>query len=271
MNHHKILLVDDEINILSSLKRLLRKEEYEIVTASSGREGLEILTKHKVSLIISDQRMPEMSGVEFLRQVKDLYPDTIRIILSGYTDVNTIMASINEGEVYKFITKPWNEEEIRIAIRRSLEQHDLIRENKELYHKIKEQNDELQILNKSLEQKVEKRTRDLLIRNQTLLLSQEILNNLPIAVVGIGENGCIAMVNEMVIEIFGSKIKSPVGLGIDGVFTKEITDMINTTFSSWESQRMDNYHYNDLRLNVKCHPLNSRTNAKGVILIAYKE
>jgi DNA-binding NtrC family response regulator len=100
-----LLLVDDEANILRSLQRLFRREGYRILSALSGAEGLERLKEEKVGVIISDQRMPGMTGSEFLHQVKDLYPDTVRLILSGYTDLESVTDSINRGAIYQFLTK----------------------------------------------------------------------------------------------------------------------------------------------------------------------
>ena len=99
-----LLLVDDEPNILSALKRTLRKNSYTIFTAASGKEGLDLLANHEIGVIISDQRMPQMTGVEFLRKVKVLYPKTVRIVLSGYTEIETVTSAINEGAIYKFLS-----------------------------------------------------------------------------------------------------------------------------------------------------------------------
>ncbi len=97
---HTVLCVDDEQNILNSLKRLLRKEDYQILTATGGIDGLKILNDNDVHLVISDQRMPEMSGIEFLAKVKGKHPDVIRIVLTGFTDVDSITDSINKGFHY---------------------------------------------------------------------------------------------------------------------------------------------------------------------------
>ncbi len=112
-----LLLVDDEPKILSILKRILRSDGYNLLTASSGLEALELLAKHAVQVIVADQRMPNMSGAEFLGIVKQLYPDTIRIILSGYTDIEVIAESVNRGAVFKFLTKPWDDQLLREHIR----------------------------------------------------------------------------------------------------------------------------------------------------------
>lgn len=120
----RLLIVDDEANILSAIKRLLRQEGYEIFTAGSAREGLEILACHEIQVILSDQRMPEMSGTEFLARARDLYPSTIRIILSGYTDLESIAGAINRGAIYKFLTKPWDEALLRENLRDAFRHYD---------------------------------------------------------------------------------------------------------------------------------------------------
>jgi diguanylate cyclase (GGDEF)-like protein/PAS domain S-box-containing protein len=111
-----LLLLDDEENILRALARVLRRDGYEILMASRAKEAFEILAKYDVQVIISDQRMPEMSGTEFLSQVKGLYPETVRIVLSGYTDLSTITEAINQGEIYKFLLKPWDDENLRSIV-----------------------------------------------------------------------------------------------------------------------------------------------------------
>ncbi len=121
-----LLLVDDEDNILHALKRLLRKEPYQVLTCTSAKQAFELLALHDIQVIVSDQRMPQMSGTEFLSQVKTMYPDTVRLVLSGYTDLRSVTDAINRGAIYKFLTKPWQDdslrEEIRAAFKRYAEQ-----------------------------------------------------------------------------------------------------------------------------------------------------
>ena len=155
---HNILFVDDEENILSSLTRLFRREGYNIFTAGSGPAGLEILKQQNISLILSDQRMPEMIGAEFLSLAKDVSPETIRIMLTGHTDIKSAMDAINKGAVYRFITKPWNDDEIRITVKEALRNYDLVQENRALNELTAAQNAELKDLNQNLEKKVEERT-----------------------------------------------------------------------------------------------------------------
>lgn len=121
-----ILCVDDEESILSSLRRTLRTEGYEVLEAVGGEEGLQILKDHHVNLVISDQRMPNMSGYEFLRQVKKEYPQTLRIMLSGYSDIESLIRTINEGEILRFIPKPWDNEELKQVIATLLDQHSVL-------------------------------------------------------------------------------------------------------------------------------------------------
>lgn len=132
MTERSLLLVDDEENILSALTRLLRRDGYRIFRATSGMAGLELLGQHDVGVIVSDQRMPELTGVEFLSKVKDLYPDTVRIILSGYTDLNSVTDAINQGAVYKFLTKPWDDGLLRKNIDEAFQHYELKRENRHM-------------------------------------------------------------------------------------------------------------------------------------------
>ncbi|UCV18620.1 EAL domain-containing protein [Ferribacterium limneticum] len=112
-----LLIVDDEPNILTSLSRLLRREGFNILTANSPAAAFEHLAKHPVQVILSDQRMPDMSGTEFFARVRQLYPDTIRIVLTGYTDIESVTGAINRGAIYKFLTKPWDDDMLREQIR----------------------------------------------------------------------------------------------------------------------------------------------------------
>ena len=112
-----LLLVDDEFGIRAALMRMLRRDGYRILGAASGEEALQLLAVNKVQVIISDQRMPGMSGTDFLNIVKQLYPDTVRIILSGYSDLTVVTDSVNRGAVFKFLTKPWDDELLREQVR----------------------------------------------------------------------------------------------------------------------------------------------------------
>jgi response regulator RpfG family c-di-GMP phosphodiesterase len=131
---HTIMTVDDEDAITKALQRLFRKENYHILTASSAQEGLDLLknSEKPVSLIISDQRMPGMTGSQFLEQTKNIFPNAIRFLLTGYADLDAVVDAINNGGIHRYLSKPWNDEDLKIQVRQSLEQYELERENKRL-------------------------------------------------------------------------------------------------------------------------------------------
>ena len=209
MTERTLLLVDDEENILSALTRLLRRDAYHILRAGSGKEGLELLAANKVGVIISDQRMPEMSGVEFLSQVKELYPDTVRIMLSGYTELNSVADAINRGAIYKFLTKPWEDDLLRANVEEAFHRYEMKMENVRLSREVQESNEKLMLNNRELEKRVEEKTREALINLDVLLASQEILENLPVAVIGIAADGMIAVANKIAQQLFGSGVQRP--------------------------------------------------------------
>ncbi len=148
MPSSKILIVDDEENILSALKRLFRRENYQIFTAESGEEGLKILDEHEVDLIISDLKMPSMNGVEFLTKAKQKNSDALRIMLTGHADLKSVIDAIDQGEVYRFLLKPWNNDELKMTIRQALDFYYVQKENKVLARTVKRQNEVLKELEK---------------------------------------------------------------------------------------------------------------------------
>lgn len=143
---HTVLIVDDEVNVLSSLERTLRNEEYAVLTASSATEALDILQAKSVDLIISDLGMPEMNGLELLKMVKERYPAVARIVLTGQSDTPTVVRAINEGEVCRFFTKPWDNEELKVSIRQTLKHFDFLRAAHKMMCRLKEQDRLLQDL-----------------------------------------------------------------------------------------------------------------------------
>jgi len=169
MTQHKVLAVDDEQNILSSLERLFFDEErFDFLTSSDPLEGLEIIKSSEISLVISDYRMPGMTGVEMLRRARELSPSTMRIMLTGYADINAAIDAINLGEVHRFLTKPWNAAEVKGAVHHALDHLDLLAENRRLQELTARQNEELKQLNQDLEERVEERTRQLQEKNLEL-------------------------------------------------------------------------------------------------------
>jgi type II secretory ATPase GspE/PulE/Tfp pilus assembly ATPase PilB-like protein/DNA-binding response OmpR family regulator len=143
---YRILLVDDEPGVLKALTRVFRQENYEVVTASNAAEALEWLKNEAVQVIISDYMMPGMNGADLLKRIKALYPETLRIMLTGHADTGAVMGAINEGAVYKFILKPWNDDDLRVSVALALEQFDLIRKNRALQLENARKNNEIDAL-----------------------------------------------------------------------------------------------------------------------------
>jgi two-component system, NtrC family, sensor kinase len=195
MSEHTVLLVDDEANILKSLRRLFLDTDYKVILATSGLEGLGYLEKEPIDLVISDYRMPEMTGVEFLSKVKAEHPDTVRMILSGFADVEAVVEAINQGEIYKFLAKPWNDQELLSTVKRALEHSSLQRENDKLLRELQSTNAELTKLAEDLESKVRERTRDLERKSRAVNIAHSILDLLPVGVIGMDSDDQIVYMN----------------------------------------------------------------------------
>ena len=170
-----VLLVDDEDNILRSLRRLLRQQPYTVTTASSGAQALEILSQQPFDLVMSDARMPGMDGAELLAEVSQRWPDTIRILLTGFADMTTTIKAINEGRIYRYVAKPWNDEELKTIIHQALAHQFSERERVRLQKLTEAQNRELHDLNATLEQRVIARTEELQQTADMLDLAHEEL------------------------------------------------------------------------------------------------
>jgi FixJ family two-component response regulator len=241
----KILCVDDEKNVLKALRRtFMDNENYSIYTAESGAEGLEALSSVEgIHLVISDYRMPGMSGVEFLRQVNERWPNTVRIVLSGYADTAVVVEAVNLGHIYKFIPKPWDDNDLLINISAALEHQKLRQENtllnvrlKEKNLQLEEKNKELHTLNYHLEDLVQQRTRDLEIRNHVLQLSQAILDVLPFAVFGIDAEDYIVHGNNFGCSLFSEVEFGPLGHRRQDVFSAPINSLIERVINSHNIQ-----------------------------------
>lgn len=145
---YRLLLVDDEPNVLKSLQRVFRQENYEVALANTADEALRLCLEQPFHVIISDYMMPGMNGAELLKRLKQNYPDTIRIMLTGHADTGAVMGAVNEGAVYKFILKPWNDDDLRVTVGLALEQYDLIQKNRLLHQENKKKSQEIQALSK---------------------------------------------------------------------------------------------------------------------------
>ena len=191
----KLLVVDDEPNILSSIRRLLRREGYEILTATSAASGLELLAKADVDVIMSDQRMPGMTGVEFLRRAKQLRPDTVRIVLSGFTELSSITDAINEGAIYKFLAKPWDDDTLRQHVVEAFRQKEQDDEQRKLSSQARSANRELAELNVELQKTLERQRLMILHGATTLDMARCVIDGMTNPVIGVGPEGSVMLSN----------------------------------------------------------------------------
>ncbi|GAB6096451.1 response regulator [Desulfatiferula olefinivorans] len=174
---HTILFVDDEEPILNALMRLFRRQGFELLTASGGEAALALLETEgpRVSVIVSDQKMPNMNGAVFLEKSKAMCPDAVRILLTGYSDMDAIVDAVNRGEIHRYLTKPWNDDELVTAVKKAVEQYDLVAENKRLLALTRRQNKQLYDLARNMEKKVEERSRQIVEKNRELeFLNKEL-------------------------------------------------------------------------------------------------
>jgi len=181
VSEHTIMFVDDEKSILNAFMRLFRKQGYKILTATNGHEAVDFLKNYNgpVSLIVSDQRMPKMNGSQFLEKAKKIYPDAIRFLMTGYSDMDAIVDSINKGEIHRYFTKPWNDDDFICQVKQAVEQYELIAEKKRLLAVINKQNKKLFDFGKMMDQKVKERSQKLAEKNRALeLLNKELEFNI---------------------------------------------------------------------------------------------
>lgn len=257
-----VLLVDDEDSILSALKRLLRREAYEVVIANGGQAGLDELARRPVDVIVSDQRMPGMSGVEFLRQAKVLYPDTVRMVLSGYADLQSITDAINEGAIYKFLSKPWDDEMLKAEIEEAFRRKALHDENKRLTERVRETNDELIRVNAQLQEAVEAQRHRAMLGESALAAVQEIVNCLPVPLLGVDLEGLLVFANADAVRRFA-------GRPLLGAFVAEALPALAELVARGSGEVETTIDQRAYR--VSCHAVDSIMQQRGYLLIFMPE
>jgi CheY-like chemotaxis protein len=216
-----ILCVDDEPGIVRSIRRILKAEPVNVLTAAGGPEALDILRKQSVSLILTDYRMPEMNGIEFLEQAAPLCPDAFRMILTGYAEAHVLVEAVNRGQIYKILYKPFQEEDIKLTVRSGLEHHARNRENRALLEELGQRNKQLAILNQKLKSGLEGTQADLTISSTALSIAQQLLNEIPAAVIGIEPSGQIVFANKLANEWFAPPI-APRLFSLVGAWSSDI-------------------------------------------------
>ncbi|MDR2365873.1 MAG: response regulator [Zoogloeaceae bacterium] len=200
-----LLLVDDKDSVFSALRRMLRPDGYKIITALGGAAGLEILRTQPVDVILSEQRMQYMSGVEFLGQARLIQPDCVRMVLTGYLEIQSIAKTVNEGAIYKFLTKPWDDEQLRAALREAFAHKELADENRRLTEEISIANQNLTLANQRLHTLLEEKQHRLLRNEKVLDILHEIIQILPLPLLGVDDSGMIAASNEAAQQTLGSE------------------------------------------------------------------
>ncbi|MBN2635177.1 MAG: hybrid sensor histidine kinase/response regulator [Prolixibacteraceae bacterium] len=155
-----LLIIDDEVEITKTLHRQFRRK-YNVFTTNNATDAFPILEKENIQVVLSDQRMPGITGIDFFKKIKDKYPDALKLILSGYSDIEAVIGAINEGQVFRYLTKPWNPMELELVVEEAFEKYELITKNRRLMKKLED-------INLQLEEKVKARTRELETANQKL-------------------------------------------------------------------------------------------------------
>lgn len=232
-----LLLIDDEKNILHSLKRLFRKEPFRVITASSGAEALEMMEQEDVAVILSDQRMPEMTGSELLNRIKQTHPNTVRLVMSGYTELESITSAINDGAVFKFLVKPWDDRKLVEQIHEAFSIHE--------FKVAKErQRESLRQTNLTLGHEVKARREESNAYQQGMMLAQSILEYIPAAVMGLDDAGTVVTANGRARELLAAN--GLVGLPMEQVLPRELQD----TVRKMNSGDMQDYHGTSLALTL---------------------
>jgi len=256
-----LLLVDDEQNILASLKRLLRRDQYHILTAGSGQEGLDVLASHAVDVIVSDQRMPGMLGADFLRKAKLLYPQTIRIMLSGYTELQAVTDAVNEGAIFKFLTKPWDDHQLREQIAEAFRLKGIDDDNVRLNAQLREANQALAAANASMQVLLRQQQHQISRDEVSLNIARELLQFLPLAVIGLDEDGMIVFINAAATRLFE---RGAALLGNEAALV--LPQLFNSPMAAGEAAEQHLAPINGQSYAVAIHPMGACSQSRGCLV-----
>jgi diguanylate cyclase (GGDEF)-like protein len=254
-----LLLVDDEQNIVAALKRLLRRDNYQIFTANSGQQGLDLLTQNRIDVIVSDQRMPGMIGADFLRKARELAPDTIRIMLSGYTELQSVTDAVNEGAIYKFLTKPWEDELLRGHIADAFRLKEISDENERLNLEVRTANHELAAANRKMEELLQQKQQQISRDEISLGIAREVLQFLPLPVIGMDDEGMIAFINAAAETLFrrsGALLGNQASLVLPALFPSGVATSGDTHLAEIEGE-----HYQ-----VAVYPMGAHSASRGSLI-----
>lgn len=284
---HTLVLVDDEQNIINSLRRLLRGEGYQIITATSGQQALDLLDQlakagGTASVIVSDFRMPGMDGVKLLSLVREQFPETVRIILSGYADAETIQSAINEGQVYKFIAKPWDDDELKEILRSSTKRFETItnartvlgranalkkeaeRVGLTLFRSLPQEEGELDQSISSSETPSES-------DSSTFSVWQQVVSNLPAAVIGVDRDGLVAMANPYVQRLLGIDRRTILGSSFSDALPSQLVALVREAVGADSGRSVGRVIVHGRSVKVECVPMTParKHEGRGIILVAF--
>ena len=249
-----LLLLDDEPNILRSLRRVFRAHAYTVHAANTPDEAFEMLARYPVGVVMSDQRMPLMRGTDFLARVKQLYPDTVRIVLSGYTELQSITEAINEGAIYKFLTKPWNDNNLAEEIEQAFQQYEMVAESHMLQQRLRESN-------RQLESRLQQNEVRLQREEVALDVSHSALGVVPVPILGIDLSGMIAISNTAADELLGGGM-SVVGEHVSDVLPPELAGPLETGL--WAGEQV--VRIGDMVYQVRCNDLGANSRGTGTVI-----
>ncbi len=244
-----VLFVDDEEDVLNSLKRQFRKADFKLCTAVGGKAALDLLKTESVIIIITDERMPGMTGVELLQKIKKLYPDTIRIVLSGYADSSSIIDAVNKGEIYRFVSKPWSKEKLLEVIEQAISHYKTVQQNKKQIELIIEENKQLH--------------KDLDSRENGLEITHEILNLLPIPVLVVTHEDTVGFFNRQTGVFPDIRVKS--GAPLNTFFPDSIVTKILQGFKLPGGQTSFNWETNGRTLTINIRAMRPLDFFKGLV------
>jgi response regulator RpfG family c-di-GMP phosphodiesterase len=198
MSERKVLFVDDEAGVLRAVGRLFRKADFEVLTASCAEDGLALLETHQAQVVFSDQRMPGMRGTDFLKIVRERYPATVRCIMSGFAEMESVVAAINDGNVYRFLSKPWEDDELTSVVHECLAMADAAIAEQDSIERLARRASELEQRQARQEELLQ--LNDLLLRS-----SRDVLEQLPVAIAALDSQGRLIFVNKRFTTEFGHR------------------------------------------------------------------
>ena len=262
-----LLLVDEETDVLNALRRLLQQDGYDILSAGSGEAGLHILHERTVDVILSEQRMSGMSGDEFLHQAKILQPDSVRMLLTGDLEIQSVARTVNKGAVYKFLTKPWDDDQLRATVAEAFVYKGLCDHNRHLAQTLAEANQNLFASNQHLQQLLEEKQYRIQLGEKVLKVLHEVTQLVPLPLLGVDDNGMIASANEAAQKLFGAHTLL-LGGQISTLLSPKLLHSIAENEHDGKDEDIPPFIAADGKLyTLLCRPLGLRSQASGKLII----